>query len=200
MQITLNWTSPAFDGGRPIDYYIVYKNGVALPNHPIQATILIMDLVNGQEYNFTVVAHNIGGNSSNSTSIMASPFTIPNAPTFNSTSVDSSQITLTWSPNGDGGNAIIGYKLYRSDSENGTYVLIATLSGLTFKDSNVTSGKTYWYQVSAVNAAGEGALGGPFSTIVPDSPMIWIMVAALVAIGVALVALAFVLQKRKGRN
>lgn len=200
MQITLNWTSPAFDGGRSIDYYIVYKDGVALPDHPTQATILITDLVNGQEYNFTVVAHNIAGNSSNSTSIMASPFTIPNTPTFNSTLVDSSQITLTWSPDGDGGSAIIGYKLYRSDSENGTYVLIATLSGLTFKDSNVTSGKTYWYQVSAVNAAGEGARGAPFSTSVPESPMIWILVAAVVAIGVAAVALSFVLQKRKGRN
>ncbi len=199
-QISLNWTAPAFDGGRAIDYYIVYENGTALTNHPTEAAMVVTDLINGHEYNFTVVAHNIAGNSSHSSSVMASPFTIPNAPTFKSTLVDSSQVTLTWSHNGNGGKVIIGYKLYRSDSENGTYVLIATPSGSSFKDSNVTSGKTYWYRVSAVNAAGESALGGPFSTSVPDSPMIWVLVAAAVVIGMVVVALSFVLQKRKRRN
>ena len=41
-QVTLTWTAPAFNGGGPIDYYIVYQDGVEVTGyHPAGLTTTI---------------------------------------------------------------------------------------------------------------------------------------------------------------
>src|SRR6185295_16379612 len=55
------------------------------------------------------------------------------------------------------GSPITAYKVYRSTS-SGTETLLATIGNvLAYTDSTIASGNIYYYQVSAVNAAGEGA-------------------------------------------
>ena len=58
-------------------------------------------------------------------------------------------IVLQWSSS----YGATSYKVYRSDSEFGTYILITTTSGLTFTDYP-SGGGTYWYQVRAYNSNG----------------------------------------------
>jgi len=48
-----------------------------------------------------------------------------------------------------------GYRVYRSTSPTDGYSLVGSTSSLSFSDSNLTSGATYYYKVSAFNSIGE---------------------------------------------
>lgn len=52
------------------------------------------------------------------------------------------------------------YNIYRSDSINGTYSLITTLSisTISFTDPSIISGNTYYYKISVSGSDGEGVL------------------------------------------
>jgi fibronectin type 3 domain-containing protein len=66
------------------------------------------------------------------------------------------QVSLSWTTPPDGGSSITNYKIYRSTS-SGTEVLLTTVGVVNgYANTGLTNGTTYWYQVSAVNAAGEG--------------------------------------------
>ena len=58
-----------------------------------------------------------------------------------------------------GGSAITAYKIYRSTSSAGPFVAVASVSGTTttYKDASTTRGATCYYEVTAVNSAGESA-------------------------------------------
>jgi len=67
------------------------------------------------------------------------------------------RINITWSTPDDGGSPITHYNIYRSTSSgNEVYYTYVPAPTTTFRDTNVTVGTTYYYQVSAVNAVGEG--------------------------------------------
>lgn len=65
--------------------------------------------------------------------------------------------TLTWQqPWKDGGRPITNYIIYRGTA-SGTETLHVELGNvLTFTDTGLTNGLTYYYQISAVNILGEG--------------------------------------------
>jgi titin len=173
-QISLNWTAPASNGGSAIDYYVIYQDGSPLVAHPTGLTTTITGLTNGQSYVFNVSAHNAIGLGVKSVGVAMTPFTIPNVPTGLTAVPGDTQVILNWTaPAFNGGNAITGYKLYSSATETGTYALIASPSGTTYTNTGLTNSQTYWYKVSAVNAAGEGAKTGQISSVpytVPGVP------------------------------
>src|SRR5204862_6956 len=77
-------------------------------------------------------------------------------PSFSATTGDA-QVGLSWTTPADGGSAITGYKLYRG-TVSGSLSLYQTLPVTnSYTDTAVTNGTTYYYQVSAVNAIGEGS-------------------------------------------
>jgi len=157
-QVSLSWTAPVNNGGRVIDYYVVYQDGVALVAHATGTTAIITSLSNGHQYNFTVAAHNLAGISAQSSTFSSIPCTVPDAPTGLTAIPDNAQVILNWTmPAVNGGSTITGYKLYRSTTTGGTYVLIASPLDLTYTNIGLTNDQTYWYEVSAVNAQGEGA-------------------------------------------
>jgi hypothetical protein len=205
-QVTLSWTAPALNGGRVIDYYVIYLDGNALPTHPTGVTTVITGLNNGQSYSFKVAAHNLAGIGAQSIVISSTPRTVPNAPTGLTATPSNAQPTLTWTaPASDGGSSITGYKVYRSTNETGTYSLIASPTALTYTDTGLTNGQTYWYKVSAVNAAGEGAQSPAVSALVPQpvspaSDNTMLILLAVIAIAVVLVVVLFVLRWRKGKR
>jgi hypothetical protein len=57
-------------------------------------------------------------------------------------------------------SGVSGYRVYRSNTETGTYTQIGTditnNSTTRYTDTNVTAGNTYWYKVAAYNSVGEG--------------------------------------------
>ena len=67
------------------------------------------------------------------------------------------QVSLSWSaPASNGGSAITNYKIYRGTTSGEETLLTTVDNTLTYTDASVTNGLKYYYQVSAVNADGEG--------------------------------------------
>lgn len=126
-QISLSWTAPTFDGGRAIDNYVVYQDGFALHDHPTGLTTFITSLSNGQSYSFTVAAHNSAGNRTQSSSVTATPATVPGALIRLTATPGSGRVDLAWqAPTLTGSSPITIYKLYRSNISGGTYAPIVS--------------------------------------------------------------------------
>lgn len=85
--------------------------------------------------------------------------TAPQAPTgLAASAVSSSQINLIWNaPSNNGGSAITGYEIQRSnDSGTSWSVIVANTASTStaYSDSGLASSTTYEYQVYAINGAG----------------------------------------------
>ncbi|MDR2592233.1 MAG: fibronectin type III domain-containing protein [Chitinispirillales bacterium] len=81
---------------------------------------------------------------------------VPDAPLIfvDSMSTSSSSITVKWLPV----SGAMGYRVYRSTSSSGNYVLVGNgTSSTSYTDSNLLYGTTYYYKVSACNGSGEGS-------------------------------------------
>jgi hypothetical protein len=86
------------------------------------------------------------------------------------------QIILNWTaPADDGGSSITDYNVYRSQI-SGSYGAALTNVGsasLSYVDSAVTNGITYYYKVAAINSIGEGSKSTETSATpsgVPQAP------------------------------
>ncbi len=96
----------------------------------------------------------LAAGSSRTTSVQVDS-AVPCAPSMTSESQVGS-VELTWSSGCDGGSPILTYRLYRSDTANGAYALIATdLPTGRYQDTTGIVGTTYYYRSTAVNAVGE---------------------------------------------
>jgi fibronectin type 3 domain-containing protein len=76
-------------------------------------------------------------------------------------------VSLTWT---DGDSGIAGYNVYRSTQSGTGYTKLnsALAATTSYKDSNVQSGSTYYYVVTAVNTAGvESAFSTAAQAVIP---------------------------------
>src|SRR5205807_1792199 len=88
---------------------------------------------------------------------LSPPPTPPSAPQNLAATGGNAQVTLTWqAPASDGGSPLTNYKIYRGLAPTTETLLTTVGNVLTYTDTAVTNGVAYYYQVSAVNAAGEG--------------------------------------------
>lgn len=86
----------------------------------------------------------------------------PGSPIGSALSTDT--IAVTWTASTDVGSGVTGYRIYRDG------VAVGTTSMLTYTDSGLTSGQTYTYRVSALDAAGnESALSLPVTVTTPSA-------------------------------
>jgi fibronectin type 3 domain-containing protein len=178
-KVDLTWTAPAFNGGRPISNYNVYRgtthsNGVLVATIGNVAAYTDAGLTNGQTYYYAVQAVNSVGAGAFSTQTTAIPATVPDAPTGLGATAGISRVTLTWSaPAFHGGREITGYQVYRGSSESNS-VLVATVSDVrSHIDSGLANGQAYHYAIRAVNSVGSGAPSVQVSAIpatVPNPP------------------------------
>jgi hypothetical protein len=76
----------------------------------------------------------------------------PGTPSFASIGVNTT--TINWTAPTGGATY---YSLARATSSNGTYVQVTTTTGLTYGDSGLAGGTSYWYEVSGINATGNGS-------------------------------------------
>jgi len=174
-QIIIKWTAPSSDGGSAITGYKVYRgtasNGEALVT-TVGAVSSYTDtgLTNGQRYYYKVSAVNAVGEGALSNELSAVPATVPGAPTLNTATAGNGQVTLSWSaPSSNGGSPITVYAIYRGTVPGEGAYLEGVENGLSFVDSTVTNGLTYYYQVAAVNDVGEGARSNELSAL-PQAP------------------------------
>lgn len=131
---------------------------------PVVPTTQYTDLTaaNGTIYYYVVSAFNSSGESANSSEVNATPQTpaAPAAPTsLAATSPGKKKINLTWTQSSSPGAT--QNKIYRSTVTGGPYSLFKTLSATTsYSNTGLTSGRTYYYVVTAVNRSG---LESPYS-------------------------------------
>ncbi|WP_029688083.1 alpha amylase N-terminal ig-like domain-containing protein [Thermoanaerobacter sp. A7A] len=78
----------------------------------------------------------------------------PTAPVLQQPGIESSRVTLNWSPSADD-VAIFGYEIYKSSSETGPFIKIATVSDSVYNyvDTDVVNGNVYYYKVVAVDTS-----------------------------------------------
>jgi fibronectin type 3 domain-containing protein len=66
-----------------------------------------------------------------------------------------------------------GYRVYRAGTENGVYNFVGSAvdGSTTYTDTGLVMGNTYFYKVSAVNAADEGEKSAAASAVAPAIPI-----------------------------
>jgi len=105
-------------------------------------------------YYFAIKATDESSNTaalSNVASITTDPpdTTPPTAPTnLGAVATSTTAIELTWGPSSDAESGILHYVIYRGN------VAVATEPGLSYTDSGLIGGRSYRYEVAAVNGAG----------------------------------------------
>jgi peptidoglycan/xylan/chitin deacetylase (PgdA/CDA1 family) len=89
---------------------------------------------------------------------------VPTAPSLTNAAGSNGSVALQWSaPAWNGGSAVSGYDVYRGTSSGGETLLAQVGNVTNYTDASVTNGTTYYYEVSAVSSAGEGAQSGELS-------------------------------------
>src|SRR5436309_8078886 len=167
-QVTLTWQAPASDGGSPITNYKIYRGGAPSTETLLTTVGNVLTytdsaVTNGVTYYYQVSAVNSPGEGAKSNEASATPNQTPpppsppSAPTNLAATGSNAQVTLTWqAPGSNGGSPITNYRIYRGTSSNGETLKATIGNVLTYSDTSVTNGVTYYYQVSAMNGAGEG--------------------------------------------
>jgi hypothetical protein len=195
-QVTLTWNKPTYQGTANVLHYFVFReNGTSwndVSNGTYyaglgQQTITDTGLETGTTYQYFVEVWNEYGFASahsnlaqaTTTSSNVNP-TAPTAPvSLAATNATAGQIQLTWTaPASNGGKAITSYNIYRgtvAGSESAT--AIGNSTALTYSDTSVVAGTTYFYVVKAVNSVGVGAASNEASAKakvvvgVPSAPL-----------------------------
>lgn len=163
-QVNLSWT--ASSGATA--YYV--KRSTASGNEAQIASVSATtyadtSAANGTTYYYVVSAYNSYGQSANSTEVSATPTaptTPPSAPTGFQATPGPAQVSLSWTASAGSSS----YHVKRSTISGSGYVQIAAPTVTSYTDTGLTNGTTYYYVVSALNAAGES----PNSTQVSAMP------------------------------
>lgn len=155
-QVALAWTASAgaatysahrstVSGGP----YATIASGITGTSH-VDNTV-----TNGTTYHYVVSAFNQNGESADSNQASATPSapSVPAAPTNLTATAGKRKATLSWTASAGASS----YRVKRSTTSGGPYTVVGTVTGTTFTNSSLTSGTTYYYVVSAVNAVGESA-------------------------------------------
>ncbi len=90
---------------------------------------------------------------------VAVPPSAPAAPQNLIATSGNAQVSLSWAaPLSDGGSPIIDYRIYRGITSN-SEELLATVGAntITYTDTSVINGQTYYYYIKAVNSVGESS-------------------------------------------
>ena len=184
--VSLNWNAPVDDGGSAITEYTIYRGtssdaesylySVSAPTTSYTDRTVTNDLI----YYYKVSAENSVGEGEKSNEVDAKPksslteptvpiVTTPSAPLNFKVSAGDGNVNLEWTePSDDGGSLITNYNIYRATTSGWETRLETVSNVLSYKDDDVINNQRYYYQVSAVNSAGEGERSDEASaTLIP---------------------------------
>jgi len=166
--VILTWDAPSSSGSSSVTRYDVFRGTTAgsigstpIGNVPV-GTLTYNDttVTNGQAYFYQVKAVNTEGSSPASNTATATPSgpSAPTAPRNLAAMGHDGYVILTWdAPTSPGTSAITRYDVFRGASAGsiGTTPIGNVAAGtLTYNDTTVTNGNTYFYVVKAVNDVG----------------------------------------------
>ncbi len=154
-QVSLGWTASAGATGYNVKRSTTSGGSYSTIAPGVTATSYTdMTAANGTTYYYVVSALNASGEGPNSNQASATPTAPapPPAPTGLAAAAGKRKVTLSW----NAASGAASYKVKRSTTNGGPYATVATgITGTTYVNSGLQSGTTYYYVVSAVNAAGE---------------------------------------------
>lgn len=107
-------------------------------------------VTNGTTYYYVISASASGATSGNSAQVSAMASAGPPQPTGLGVVTGNGFVKIFWSPS----SGATSYTVSRGITSGGPYTAIATPTGAPYTDSGVTNGTTYYYVVSATDAAG----------------------------------------------
>jgi fibronectin type 3 domain-containing protein len=156
-QINLSWTASSGATSYNVKRATVSGGPYTTIASPTTTSYTDTTAVNGTTYYYVVSAVNSSGESANSSQVSATPTagSVPTAPTGLTATVPSGRggrINLSWTAS----TGATSYNVKQATVSGGPYTTIATgVTTTTYNNSGLTTGTTYYYVVSAVNAAGE---------------------------------------------
>jgi hypothetical protein len=167
--VSISWATPDTNGEN-IDGYQIRWNGGAAHVDGNTATYTATGLTNGTQYQFTVSAHNLLGDSQISDqSAAAVPYGKPSAPTVSaptSSNDGNGTVSMQWSASNGNGRDVSNYvwTLY----DHGTQVSNGTVGGSSLNATYAgTVGDSYSFSVHAVGPGGAGPESNTSSATVP---------------------------------
>ena len=170
-KITLQWSSPAYQGTANLMTYYVLRNDTDgtwdTVGYYIRAEVGPVEFVDdlfvvpGVTYSYRVEASNAYGDALELSNIDTASATgstsAPSAPRNLDSQAGNGYVILTWdAPSSVGTPAFTAYNVYRATSSGGYGAALDTVSTgtLTYNDTTAVPGTPYFYIVKAVNTAG----------------------------------------------
>ena len=137
-------------------------------------TCTISSLTNGTEYTISVTASNAAGTSAGSSTLSATPMTVPSYPSLSSLTPGDQSIDVVWSGSSSaGGGTIDGYRATATDASNNTFTCTTDENGTSCSITGLTNGTQYSVTVAAHNEVGyssESGSGSSTPRTTPDAP------------------------------
>jgi rhamnogalacturonan endolyase len=147
-QVVLNWSAVSGAQGYILGYSTTSGGPYTYIASITPLTYTVTGLGDNTAYYFVISSVNEGGASGYSTEVSAT--TAPAAPTNVTAIPGNTQATLTWSA---AANAT-GYLIQRGTASGGSYTEVGSTAGLTFDDTGLTNGSTYYYVINSTNSNG----------------------------------------------
>lgn len=168
-QIVLTWLAPTSQGSSAITRYDIYRGttsggeGVTPIANVPAGTLTYTDtgLAAGTYYYVVKAVNSVGSSpASNEDSGAFTPSVVPAAPGNLVAVGHIGYVILTWDEPSSGSSPITRYDVFRGTSPGSigaTPIGNVAAGTLTYNDTTVTNGVTYYYQVKAVNGQGSSA-------------------------------------------
>lgn len=170
---TLKWSGASAGTNNAISSYLLYVDDTLYGETPASVSSVNIPSYGGGEHKWKVVTKGAYSNSAASSTASCFTYTATGAPTSVSlaaTTIDAgTSTTLSWSGAKAGTyNTIIGYHIYRSTAENGTYSLAYNVSSTSTAASTSvaapsTMGQKYYYKVYTIGSRNYNS--GPSSAV-----------------------------------
>ncbi len=129
----------------------------------------ISSLTNGTSYSVMIRADNSVGTSPDSSPMSATPYTVPGAPVNVQATAGSTSAQIGWNtPPNNGGSSVTSYTASAySVATGGSAIATCTTSSTTCSITGLTNDTTYYFAVTATNAAGPGPASNPRVSTAP---------------------------------